>query len=91
MAPVFEEGDVFRTTISIPNKYILKAEKGEFNVHGNDILFRKETNVNHDAVNDAVKNAVKDRLKAELLRIMEIVNSADITDTKSIICVKSAT
>ena len=73
--PVFEEGDVFKTTISIPNKYLLKAEKGEFNITGNDIVLKKETNAVNDAVNDAlndaVNDAVKDRLKAELLGIIK--------------------
>jgi ATP-dependent DNA helicase RecG len=67
--PVFEEGDIFKTTISIPNKYILKAEKGEYGIAGNDIALKKETNI--DAVNDAVNDAVKDRLKAELLGIIK--------------------
>jgi len=77
--PVFKEGDIFTTIISIPNKYIFRIEGGDYRVTGSNASLEKEDKINADAVNDAVNDAlndalndaVKDRLKTELLEIIK--------------------
>ena len=84
------KGKLINDTENIPNDTGGVRNDTDAVKNDTDIIFTRINDAVNDTVNDAVKDAVKDRLKAELLGIMEIVNSADITDTKSIICVKSA-
>ena len=65
--PVFKEGDIFTTIISIPNKYIFRIEGGDYRVTGSNASLEKEDKIDADAVNDAVK----DRLKTELMEIIK--------------------
>ena len=69
--PVFKEGDIFTTIISIPNKYIFRDEGGDYRVTGSHAALEKEDKFDADTVNDAVNDAVKDRLKTELMEIIK--------------------
>ena len=72
--PVFDEGDIFKTYISIPSKYILKADTGMFSATGKatslSVANKNYKEVVYDAVNNAVNDAVIIRLKSELVDII---------------------